>query len=174
MNTRNGIVIGCFLLGAALLFATAALLRSGHPASSAGKEDGLPPEPGLRIPPEPAGFPATLAEKNLFHPLRGAPPPEVEKKDASVPVRKEPPGNFVLTGIFTFGEERGAVITSGRPAAAGKPGEAPRRIFRSGADVGGYQLSEIQADRVVLVRGNEKLILHLYQEQEKNMREKKP
>jgi len=172
MNARNGIFIGCLLLAAALLPAAAALVRTGRSAPSAAKEEESPPEPELRIPPEPAGYPVALAAKNPFHPLRGAPPPE-EKKEPSTPVRQEPPGSFALTGIFTFGEERGAVIASGRPAT-GKPGETPRRIFRAGAEIGGYSVSEIQADRVILVRGNEKLILHLYQQEEKTMREKKP
>lgn len=172
MNARNGIIAGCFLLAAALLFSAAALLRSGRRISPAGKEDDAPPETELRIPPEPAGYPVALAAKNPFHPLRGAPPPE-EKKDVAASARREPPGSFALTGIFAFGEERGAVIVPNRPAT-GKPENAPRRIFRAGADVGGYLLSEIRADRVVLVRGDETVILQLYQEQEKKMREKKP
>lgn len=173
MNARNGIFIGCLLLAAALLPAAVALARTGRSTPSAANEENTPPEPELRLPPEPAGYPVALAAKNPFHPLRGAPPPEEEKKEPSSSARREPPGSFALTGIFTFGEERGAVIASGRPAP-GKPGETPRRIFRAGAEVGGYSVSEIQADRVVLVRGNEKLILHLYQEEEKTMREKKP
>ncbi|MPM36884.1 hypothetical protein SDC9_83488 [bioreactor metagenome] len=172
MNARNGIIVGSFLLAAALLLSVASLLRRGADVPVVPELPEPVEEPAASRPQEKA-IPAELEAGNLFHPLRGAPPPE-EKAEAAAPERNRPAGNFMLTGIFSFGEERGAVITSG-VSAGEKPGSALRRVFRTGAEVGGgYLLSEIQADRAVLVRGGEKIILHLYKTQEPKMRERKP
>lgn len=171
MNARNGIIAGILLLGAALLAAFAAGFRKGNGGQESGGEPASPPPAEFAAHPVPMEIRVELAAKNPFHPLRGAPPPEAKKE---IPARNGPPANFTLTGIFGFGGERGAVIASGAPPV-GKPGVAPRKIFRTEAEVGGgYVLSEVRADCAVLVRGTDKMILHLYQTQERKMRERKP
>lgn len=114
---------------------------------------------------------AELSGGNLFHPLRGAAVPEGQAKAAvQTPARPQTAGKFELTGIFSFGDARGAVIVGAMPAAvpAGKSRAKPKRICREGEPVeGGYIVQEIGADHVVLARGSEKQILPLRKKQEK-------
>ena len=93
-----------------------------------------------------------------------------EKAAVQTPARPQTAGKFELTGIFSFGDVRGAVIVGAVPAAvpAGKSRAKPKRICREGEPVeGGYIVQEIGTDHVVLARGSEKQILPLRKKQEK-------
>jgi len=174
MSAKTGIIVGVFLLVGALLFSGAALLRGGAAGRPRPAEPARTPASESAGESSPAGIPVELAAMNLFHPLRGAAPQKNGEAPPS-PVRQMPPGDFILTGIFSFGEERGAVIASDSPRD-GKPGAPIRRIFRTGAEVGdGYVLSGIQEDGVTLIRGDRRLVLHFQKdkEQKKKMREEK-
>jgi len=160
MSTKTGIIVSVFLLAGTLLFFGMALMRDKSdftlpnpvmPAiSSEESTDGK--NSSNRVPVE-------LVGKNLFHPLRGA--VSIEKKDLPASVsRRATAENFILTGIFSFGEERGAVIASDSRKTAPKNGVSLQRIFRTGTEVGaGYILSDIRTDEVILTRGDGKLTL---------------
>ncbi len=115
--------------------------------------------------------PVELVRNNLFHPLRGASPPvEAEKTPEKKSGHPPAAGKFRVTGIFSFGDRRGAVITGMSPVVgtAGEKRRSLKRLFRPGEELeGGYVVRKIDADQVVLVRENEKLILPLHEKQEK-------
>lgn len=111
-----------------------------------------------------------LANGNLFHPLRGsAVPPKEEKTAPPSPVRPPSSGKLELTGIFLFGDKRGAIITGAeQPKVAGKKPAKPKQLYRESDSIGGgYVVQKIEKDHAVLIRGSEKTVLLLHKKEKK-------
>ena len=113
---------------------------------------------------------ADLAAGNLFHPQRGAAVPAEQEKAAARPSARLPAaGKFELTGIFSFGDARGAIITGAEELqTAGKMPVKPKPLYREGDPVGsGYVVQKIEKDRAILSRENEKTVLLLHKKEKK-------
>ncbi len=94
---------------------------------------------------------AVVGEANLFHPDRMIP---VDRK-AEVP-RPEVVlyGTVIDTARLAFIEDRKNPVTT--------PGRGKRqRIVKVGEDVGGYTVTEIGSDRIVLARGDDRMTVML-------------
>ncbi|MDE2075280.1 MAG: hypothetical protein KGJ81_17750, partial [Alphaproteobacteria bacterium] len=79
---------------------------------------------------------SVINERLVFNPLRQpiVPPPSKDKDSAAPP----PPPNLVLVGVIIDGDQRLALIKlAGAPFAAG---------YAVGAEIAGWQLTEIDAD----------------------------
>ncbi len=91
-----------------------------------------------------------IAEQNLFHPERKIPP---EKKEAEPLPKPE----FVLYGTIVAGDISMAFIEDKKTPYT-TPGRGKRqKALRVGGTVGGYTLSEVQNDRVIMARGEERI-----------------
>ncbi|MBI5050017.1 MAG: hypothetical protein HZC11_03865 [Nitrospirae bacterium] len=111
-------------------------------------------------PAERAGTPFTdyiiVVEQNPFHPERITPPMSVDKKDEKT-IRPE----IVLYGTVVSEEislahienKRSPLTTSGRGKRL--------RVIKKGEEIDGFILKEIEPDKIILVRGEEKIIVNL-------------
>ena len=128
MKTRWIVLLADGLLALALAFALLAL-ASGKPART-GETFELPASPATAGVGRHGPIAAELSGGNLFHPLRGAAVPEGQKKAAvQTPARPQTAGKFELTGIFLFGDVRGAVIV-GAGSGRQKQGETETHLSR--------------------------------------------
>jgi hypothetical protein len=92
---------------------------------------------------------ALIAEKNLFHPKRIIPP---KKTEETVP-RPE----FVLYGTLIIDNLKIAYLTDGR-APRSTPGRGGRQTaLKLGESMSGYRLHDVMPDRVVMVRGDDRM-----------------
>jgi hypothetical protein len=97
-----------------------------------------------------------IAEQNIFHPERKIP---VEKKDAAAEALPKP--EFVLYGTLIEGDLRIAYMED-KKAPQNAPTRGKKQIpLRVGEALSGFVLREIDADKVVMVRGEEKLAVSL-------------
>ncbi len=97
-----------------------------------------------------------IAEQNLFHPERKIPP---EKKDiADKPLPKP---EFVLYGTLVQ-DDFSIAYMEDRKAPQSSPSRGKKQIpLRLGQSLSGFILREIDADKVVMVRGDEQLEVQL-------------
>ncbi|WP_337748365.1 hypothetical protein [Victivallis vadensis] len=168
MKTRCSLLLTGGLLLIALVFLVLAFLTGGTGESQEKFE--LPDAPETADVKRPEVKTADLTKGNLFHPLRGAAVPAEQEKAVAKPSARPPAaGKFELTGIFSFGDARGVIITGAeQPQAAGKKPVKPKQLYREGDPVGGgYVVRKIEKDQAVLMRGSEKTVLLLHKKQEK-------
>lgn len=121
---------------------------------------------------KPISFPSTdlflIAENNPFHPERIIP---VEKKTEAPPLPKP---EFVLYGTLIT-EELKVAYLSDEKASISTAGRGKRQIpLRLGETLSGFTLKEIEDDKVLMMRGDEKLYVYLYDSSKSRMREALP
>jgi hypothetical protein len=97
-----------------------------------------------------------ISEQNLFHPERKIP---IEKKaDESKPL---PLPEFVLFGTLVEGNVKMAFMDDNK-APVNTPGRGKRqRVLRIGENLSGFLLKEIHEDKVVMMRGEERIDVRL-------------
>ena len=104
--------------------------------------------------PSPADY-VVIAEQNLFHPERKIP---VEKKDAAAPLPKP---EFVLYGTLLTNDLHIAYMED-KKAPQNSPSRGKKQIpVKLGESLSGFTLKEIDTDKVVMVRGEERLIVNI-------------
>ncbi len=104
--------------------------------------------------PSPADY-VVIAEQNLFHPERKIP---VDKKDAAAPLPKP---EFVLYGTLLTDDLHIAYMED-RKAPQNSPSRGKKQIpVKLGEPLSGFTLKEIDADKVVMARGEEKIVVYL-------------
>ncbi len=97
---------------------------------------------------------AVISEKNLFHPERKIPPEQQLEKAVPKP-------DVFLYGTLIADDASYAFIED-KKAPYSTPGRGKRQItLKKGDHLSGYIVSEIEADRIVLVKGEEKIVLML-------------
>ncbi len=98
-----------------------------------------------------------ISEENLFHPERKIP---VEKK-ADQQQQPLPKPEFVLYGTLITDDLRLAYIEDLK-APRNSPGRGKRQTaLKKGDALSGFTLKEIEADQIVMVRGEEKMVVNL-------------
>jgi len=97
-----------------------------------------------------------IAEQNLFHPDRKIP---LEKKEA----QQIPKPELILYGtLITEGMSVAYVEDKKNPKTS--PGRGKRQtVMKKGDAVSGFVLREIEKDKIVLVRGDETMVVYLNQ-----------
>ncbi|MBI4654631.1 MAG: hypothetical protein HY752_06510 [Nitrospirae bacterium] len=112
---------------------------------------------------EPAGRAGTpfidyiiVAEQNPFHPERIIHPMPVDKKDEKT-LRPE----IVLYGTVVSEEISLAHIENKRSPLTTSGGKKRLRVIKKGEEIDGFILKEIEPDKIILVRGEEKIIVNL-------------
>jgi len=95
-----------------------------------------------------------IAEENLFHPERKIP---VEKKEE----QPLPKPEFVLYGTLITDDISLAYLEDLK-APQSTPGRGKRQTaLRKGDTMSGYTLKEVEAEKIVMVRGDDKMIVAL-------------
>jgi hypothetical protein len=95
-----------------------------------------------------------IADQNLFHPDRIIPP---EKKPEAVLPKPE----FVLYGTLITPDLRMAYLED-KKAPVTTPGRGTRQsALKIGESLSGFRVTDIQNDKVILIRGEETLQVHL-------------
>ena len=93
---------------------------------------------------------SVIAEENLFHPERKIP---VEKKEEAPLPKPE----FVLYGVMTA-DDGAIVYMEDKKAPHSTPGRGKRQLaLRKDDTLSGFRVAEIDEDKVVMVRGEERL-----------------
>lgn len=106
--------------------------------------------------PSPADY-VMIGENNLFHPERKIPP---EKKDEKALPKPE----LVLYGTIIGGDTNVAYVED-KKSPRTTPGRGPRQmVVKKGDVLSGFIITGIEADRMVLVRGEETMTVHLSDE----------
>jgi hypothetical protein len=104
-------------------------------------------------PPSPLDY-VIVGEQNLFHPERRIPP---EKKEEKALPRPE----LVLYGTVIHGDGAQAYIEDIKSPKT-SPGRGNRhQVIRKGDVLSGFALREIEADKIVLARGDEVMVVYL-------------
>jgi len=97
-----------------------------------------------------------IAEQNLFHPDRKIP---LEKKEA----QQIPKPELILYGTL-ISEGMSVAYVEDKKNPKTSPGRGKRQnVMKKGDAVGGFVLKEIEADRIMLSRGDESMVVHLSQ-----------
>ncbi|MEE9910352.1 MAG: hypothetical protein K4571_01405 [Deltaproteobacteria bacterium] len=95
-----------------------------------------------------------VAEKNLFHPDRRM---TADKKEEQALVRPE----ILFYGAIITSDKRIAYIED-RKNPYSTPGRGKRQTpLAEGAMIGGYKLMEVDPETIVLVRGDDRMVVHL-------------
>ncbi len=95
---------------------------------------------------------ATVAEKNLFHPEREI--PKTEKEAVPKP-------ELILYGTLITDDVSIAYVED-KKSPYSTPGRAKRQTaLKKGNSIAGYVLREIEPNRIVLTRGEDKLVVRL-------------
>lgn len=101
-----------------------------------------------------------IAEQNPFHPERiipAIPVEKVEKKEE----KPLPKPDIVLYGTVVSGEISLAYIED-KKSPITTPGRGKRlRVIKKGEEIGGFILKEIEPDKIILIRGEEKMTVNL-------------
>ncbi|MEW6585482.1 MAG: hypothetical protein AB1442_07685 [Nitrospirota bacterium] len=119
--------------------------------------------PSERNVPSLADFVA-VAEDNLFHPERIIPP---DKKKEEQPLPKP---EFVLYGTLVTDTVSLAYLED-QKAPRNTPGRGKRQTaLKKGDSMSGFLLKEIETDKVVMVRGEEKMTVYVRDPQKKKSR----
>lgn len=101
-----------------------------------------------------------VTEKNLFHPERKAPS---GKKDESQIARPE----VIYYGSIITSEKRIAYIEDKKNPYA-TPGRGKRQTaVVQGVMIGGYKLTEVNPENIVLVRGDDRMVVNLRDEKDR-------
>lgn len=102
---------------------------------------------------------ATVSEQNLFHPERRLPQ---NGKDKELP---RP--DVVLYGTLITGETSIAYVED-RKSPQSSPGRGKRQVaLKKGGQLSGYVLQEVYAERIVLVKGDDRMIVGLSDDRSK-------
>jgi hypothetical protein len=101
-----------------------------------------------------------ITEKNLFHPERKMPSEKKEELQLAKP-------EFILYGTLITGEKRVAYIED-RKNPYSTPGREKRQVAVNEGDmIAGYKLAEVNAESILLVRGEDKIIVTLSSQKER-------
>ena len=101
---------------------------------------------------------AVVAEQNLFHPERRLP----QGKDQAL---SRP--DVVLYGTLITGETSIAYVED-RKSPQSSPGRGKRQVaLKKGSQLSGYVLPEVYAERIVLVKGDDRIVVGLSDDRNK-------
>ena len=95
-----------------------------------------------------------ISDKNLFHPER------------KIPLEKQPEKAIPKPDVFLYGtlitDDASYAFIEDKKAPYSTPGRGKRQItLKKGDSLSGYIVSEIEANRIVLVKGEEKVVVML-------------
>ncbi|HXX58942.1 MAG TPA: hypothetical protein VEI96_13155 [Thermodesulfovibrionales bacterium] len=149
----NIILVAILVAGAIAIFSPPRRITVA-PAPPPRKAEAVRTEPPAQSTvPSPMDY-TIIAEQNLFHPERKIP---VEKPAVPPPPKPE----FVLYGTLIT-DDTGIAYMDDKKAPSNSPGRGKRQTtLRKGENLSGFTLKEVSADKVVMVRGEETMVVNL-------------
>ncbi len=112
-----------------------------------------PEKPAPLQNPSPADY-AVVSDQNLFHPERKIPPEKAEEKSIPRP-------DVVLYGTLIT-DDMSIAYVEDKKTPYSTPGRGKRQIaLKKGDHLGGYVLQQVEANRIVLVKGEDKIVVML-------------
>lgn len=157
MNVLNALLILAVVLAADTLvlpFLDLNIQAVLPGVKSTGPEAIAPP---VSLPQPPYTDYAVVSEQNLFHPARKIPLPPEKKEEKTAPAKPD----LVLYGTLITPDLSIAYIED-RKAPYSTPGRGNRqRPLKKGESVNGYVLQDVEPHRIVLAKGEEKLVVLL-------------
>ncbi len=106
---------------------------------------------------------AIVADKNLFHPERRYATSNIAKEDSPV----ERPDILYFGSVIT--QEKKIAYIEDKKNPYSTPGRGKRQTqLAEGAIIGGYTLKEVNPENIVLVRGDDKFVINLRDEKDRN------
>jgi len=156
----NTLLLLCIIMGIFVihpLFSTGFTLSSLVPKTDKGMASyGITDEIAF---PSPSEY-TLVGENNLFHPERIIPVEKQEEKPLPKP-------DIVLYGTMIMGEVKIAYLEDLKEPRS-SPGRGRRQLkLREGDSLSGFVLKEITTDKIVMVRGEEKLSVSIYDSHKK-------
>lgn len=113
--------------------------------------------------PSPADY-MIISEENLFHPERRIPPEKKAEQELPKP-------EFVLYGTMIM-DNFGIAYLEDLKAPRTTPGRGKRQVaLKKGDSLSGFTLTDIQADKIVVTRGEEKMIVQIIDPRNPKQRE---
>ena len=110
-------------------------------------------KPAAAQSPSPADY-AVISDQNLFHPERKIPPEGKEEKAIPRP-------EVVLYGTL-IADDMSIAYIEDKKAPYSTPGRGKRQIaLKKGDHLGEYVLTQVETDRIVLVKGDDKIVVML-------------
>ena len=107
-----------------------------------------------------------IIDKNMFHPERV---PPAEKKEEKRIIRPE----IILHGTLIIGERKIAYIEDKKNPYS-TPGRGKRQVaLAPGSSIGSYTLKEINPESIILVYGEDKMIVNLRDQKDRKYNETK-
>lgn len=105
-----------------------------------------------------------ITEKNLFHPLRKMPSEVKEEQQIAAP-------DIVLYGTLITDDKKIAYIED-KKSPYSTPGRGTRQVaVKEGAMIAGYKLERINAESILLIRGENKITVTLSTRKERKQNE---
>jgi hypothetical protein len=154
LNVINGLLLAA--IAAVVYFAVMPVLNPAAqimlpPAQDASEQSGKKAEPFRTLA---TGDYAGISDQNLFHPERKIPPEKPSEKTLPRP-------EVFLYGTLITSEGSFAFIGDRKAPPPAEGRDKRQRTLRKGATLGGYLLSEVEADRIVLVKGDDQVVVML-------------
>ena len=114
-------------------------------------------------PPSPTDY-MNISEDNLFHPERRIPPEKKAEQELPKP-------DFILYGTMVSDDLNVAYLEDLK-APRTTPGRGKRQVaIKKGDILSGFTLKEVETDKIVMARGEEKMTVHLIDPQKPKQRE---
>lgn len=152
LNLLNILLIAFVLLMANYIFIPMLNMKVKYtPSSSKKTEISKVEESAQSQIPSPSDY-TIIAEQNLFHPERKIPPEKKEEQPLPKP-------EIVLYGTL-ISDEISLAYLEDKKSPRTTPGRGKRQIvLRKGDTLSGYTLKEIETDKIVMVKGEETLVV---------------
>jgi len=150
VNVLNLVLMAAIILCALYILSPLLYPQAAFTLPSPKKPPESKEEKGTETPPASPMEYTIIAEKNVLNPERKIP---VDKPEAPPLPKPE----FVLYGTLIAGDDSLAYLEDQKASAAGKGKGRKPRPLKKGETMTGFTVKEIETDRVVMVRGEEKI-----------------
>jgi len=131
-----------------------------------GKAVRAPEKPLAKVPPPVLDY-ALVSDQNIFHPERKIPPEQKAEKAVPKP-------EVILYGTLITSQVSIAFVED-KKAPKTTPGRGKRQIaLQKGEQLSGYILKEVTANRIVLTKGEDKMVVLLEEGDKRNAAESPP
>jgi hypothetical protein len=111
-----------------------------------------------------------ISENNIFHPERTIPP---EKKVGSAELQPLPQPDVILYGTLITDDTRIAYLEDLKSPHDTRGRGRRQLTMRKGDTLSGFTLKEIDADRIVMARGQEQIIVRIHEKKPPSAQEVK-
>jgi hypothetical protein len=103
----------------------------------------------------------SISENNVFHPDRKIPMPSEKKAEAELPALPKP--DVILYGTLITDDTSVAYLEDLKSPYNTRGRGRRQLVLRKGDTLSGFTLQEVDVDRIVMARGQEKIIIKIHE-----------